>query len=143
VQIPFNLLDRRWVSTDVQRARARREDVIVTARSVFLQGLLAAGKDARWPTNAGVNVAALISALARAAADLGRKSVADLSLAYVRGHSFVTSVVLGAETVDQVRDQAVLMRCPPLSASDIEAVHRSIPSGTPILVDPSQWTMES
>ena len=143
VQIPFNVLDRRWVSTDVQRARARREDVIVTARSVFLQGLLAAGKNARWPINAGVNVAALTSALARAAANLGRKSIADLSLAYVRGHSFVTSVVLGAETVEQVRDQAVLMRCPPLSASEIEVVNRSIPGGTPILVDPSQWTMES
>lgn len=141
VQLPFNLVDRRWTEPRVLEAFASRPDLVVTVRSVFLQGLLAVPDTARWPMNAG-DIEPIRSGLQRLVAELGRDSAADLAVAYVRGHAFVTSVVLGAETTDQVRDQARLMARPPLTAAEIERVDEVIPAGAPTLVDPSQWKVE-
>ena len=142
VQLPFNLLDRRWQEPRVRAALAARPEVICTARSVFLQGLLAMPDTARWPVNAPDDVRAIRSALATATGELGRSSVTDLAVAYARGHRFVTSVVLGAETTDQVRDQAALMGRAPLSAEEIARVHDLVPAGSATLVDPSTWRVE-
>lgn len=139
VQFPFNLLDRRWLAPGVQAALAARPDVVVTVRSVFLQGLLVAGTAARWPANAGVDPAAVSSAVDGLVRVLGRNSAADLCVAYARGHAWVDSVVLGADTADQVRDQATLVARPPLTADEIATVRTTLPAGSPDLVDPARW----
>lgn len=141
LQLPFNLLDRRWDDPRIQEAFAERPDVICTVRSVFLQGLLATPYDARWPINAPDDLHAIRQGLHRAVTELHRVSPADLAVAYVRGHRFVTSVVLGAETADQVQDQARLMARPALTADEIEIVHGLVPGGSETLVDPSTWRM--
>ncbi|KGN36915.1 aldo/keto reductase [Knoellia subterranea] len=140
VQLPFNVLDRRWVEPDIVAALAARPDVIVTVRSVFLQGLLVA-PSARWPQNADADPEAVRAALAALADELGRDSVADLCIAYVLGHPFVTSVVLGAETPEQVGEQAAWLARTPLTPDEIEAVRSRVPGGSPTLVDPSTWIM--
>ncbi|NHN54609.1 cytidylyltransferase [Calidifontibacter sp. DB0510] len=142
VQLPFNLADRRWTAPEVQEALAARPDVICTARSVFLQGLLAAPDAARWPVNLPDDVAAIRAGLDRCVQELGRASVADLAVAYVRGHEFVTSVVLGAETTDQVRSQAELMARPALTRAQIARVDEVLPAGSATLIDPSSWKVE-
>ena len=138
VQLPFNLLDRRWLADDVQAALADRRDVVVTARSAYLQGLLVADT-ARWPANAGLDPASVRSALDTLVTDLGRVSRADLCLAYVLGQPWVTSAVVGAETPEQVADSAALARRTPLSAAEIAHVHDVLPAGGNDLVDPSRW----
>lgn len=139
VQLPFNLLDRRWLETEVTDALAARPDVVVTVRSAFLQGLLVAGTEARWPANAGLDPVAVTTALEEAVAALGRSSRADLCTAYVLGHPWVTSVVVGAETPAQVRENADLVRRTPLTAEEIAHVHEVLPAGPADLVDPSRW----
>lgn len=140
VQLPFNALDRRWLAAEVQAALAARPDVVVTVRSVYLQGLLAAGADARWPSVTGVDGAAVTASLDRAVAELGRTSRADLCVAYVLGHPWVTSIVVGAETADQVDDTAALVHRPALTPAEIERVHQLVPPGPLALVDPSNWS---
>lgn len=139
MQLPFNLLDRRWLDDEVQDALAARSDVIVTTRSALLQGLLAMPRGARWPRAIGLDSIALAETLDRLARELHRSSIADLSLAYVRGHRFSNSVVVGAETAEQIAELADLFRSPPLLAEEIEHLHREIAPGAPTLVDPSQW----
>ncbi|WP_082220955.1 aldo/keto reductase [Luteipulveratus halotolerans] len=143
VQLPFNALDRRWLAPQVQDALAARPDVIVTVRSVFLQGLLVGGDSVPWPANAGLDASEVRAGIARLVDELGRQGPVDLCVAYARGHAFVTSVVLGAETVEQVRGQAELMSRPPLTADEIARVHEVLPAGPETLVDPSRWTMAS
>lgn len=139
VQMPFNALDRRWLAPDVQAALRARTDVIVTVRSVFLQGLLVAGSAGRWPANADCDPREVTRAIDQLVAELGRSSAADLCVAYARGHVWVTSVVLGADTRWQVQEQSELMNETPLSAAQIERVHEVLPSGSDELVDPSRW----
>lgn len=143
VQLPFNLLDRRWLDDRVRSAVDARPDVIITARSVFLQGLLVAGPEVVWPSAPGVDPSAVRRGIQELVAECDRVDAADLCIAYVMGHPFVTSVVLGAETARQVIDQASLMRRPPLTADEIARVNSVLPAGPLELVDPSRWTMSA
>ena len=118
-------------------ALAARPDVVVTVRSVFLQGVLAS-PEARWPGNDD-SAAEVRRAVDRLVDDLGRSGAADLALGYVRSFDWVTSVVLGAETVEQVRDQGELLGAPPLSPQERDLVHERVRPGSAVLVDPSRW----
>lgn len=139
VQLPFNLLDRRWLSAPVQAALAARPDVVVTVRSAYLQGLLVAGTSAAWPALPGVSPAAIVETLDALVKELGRTSRADLCLAYVLAHPWVTSVVVGAETAAQIEETAGLVRQTPLNEDEVALVHARLPAGPPDLVDPSRW----
>lgn len=138
LQLPFNLLDRRWTTPEVSAALAARPDVVITVRSVFLQGILVS-EQARWPGNDDT-ADSVRAAIAGLVDELGRESAADLALSYVRSFDWVTSVVLGAETPEQVRDQGALLRAAPLTPDERDTVHARIAPGGPDLVDPSRWT---
>ncbi|MDT0213514.1 aldo/keto reductase [Rothia sp. ARF10] len=140
VQLPFNVLDRRWTEPSVVQAFSSRPDLVVTARSVFLQGLLVS-PEAPWPVNADMDIGAVREALVSVTAELGRTSVPDLCVAYALGHPFVTSVVLGAETPEQVAEQAAWVAAAPLTAEEIRHVRERVPGGSPVVVDPSTWRM--
>ena len=142
VQLPFNLVDARWTAPDVTAALSARPDVVVSVRSVFLQGLLVGGDAARWPALEGQSPdysLRLRRTVDELVAELDRVGPADLCLAYVLGHPWVVSVTLGADTADQVREQAELVRRPPLTADQIELVRTRIGDVPEQLVDPSRW----
>lgn len=139
VQFPFNALDRRWLAPAIQDALGARRDVVVTVRSVYLQGLLVAGEARHWPANAGRDVPATLATLDALVDELGRESRADLALAYALGQPWVTSVVLGAETVDQVVENGRLAGRPALSDAERARVRERLAPGADDLVDPSRW----
>jgi aryl-alcohol dehydrogenase-like predicted oxidoreductase len=139
VQLPCNLLDRRWLAPDLTDALAARPGLVVTARSVYLQGLLAAGPAVRWPHLPDAGRDALVATLDRLAAELGRDGRTGLCVSYVLGLPWVTSVVIGAETEEQVRGNAALASRPPLTADERAAVLAALPEVPANLLDPSRW----
>jgi aryl-alcohol dehydrogenase-like predicted oxidoreductase len=106
LQIPFNLLDSRWFDAGFLEALARRPEVRVHVRSVFLQGLLVSQADA-WPSWVAQS-RLFVSSIEGLTAELARRSAADLCMAYVRSFPWVTSLVLGVETALQLYE---LLRC--------------------------------
>jgi spore coat polysaccharide biosynthesis protein SpsF len=138
VQLPFNLLDRRWLDSRVQQALAARPEVVVTARSAYLQGLLVAPAPARWP-DVDDDPASIRAAILSLVAELGRASAADLCLAYVLGQPWITSAVVGAETADQIRQTTTLAARSPLGSDETARVHETVGAGSETLVDPSRW----
>lgn len=139
VQLPFNLLDWRWREAGViDRIRARSH-VTIHARSVFLQGVLAAEDPRIWPPVDGVDAEAMTALLARVAGDFGRYSVADLCLAYVRGQDWIDGVVVGMETESQLDENLRLFVRPPLAPQDCAAIELRIPRLPERLLDPAQW----
>ncbi|GAA0585228.1 aldo/keto reductase [Paractinoplanes ferrugineus] len=134
VQLPCNILDRRWPDPAL-----RREDLVVTVRSAYLQGLLVAGSAVPWPRLPDAERDAVVAILDRLVADLGRAGRADLCIAYLRSLPWVTSLVVGAETEDQLRDNADLVRREPLTDSERDAVLAALPPMPDALLDPSRW----
>lgn len=137
LQIPFNLLDHRWFAPRFQRAAAARPDLAIHARSVFLQGLLLSDP-ARWPTWAEA-APRLCSELRQLIGSLGRKSAADLCIAFVRAFPWITSLVVGVESAAQLEELLRLAQEPPLSVAQTATVRETFDKVPERLLNPSLW----
>lgn len=138
LQIPMNVLDWRWKAEGVDRAIADRPDVIVHARSPLLQGLLAAGAEF-WPGVGGFDASDCVERLRAAALYFHRAGVIDLGLAYVRSRPWITSVVVGCETMEQLSENLRLFRLPPLTAEEAEELEHRLAKAPDTLLNPSKW----
>ena len=110
VQLPLNVLDQRLIQSG-RLGLLKQAGRIVFVRSVFLQGLLLMETPPEELTVAAPFLAAL--QMLAAAHDL---SMAKLALSFVRDLDGVSSLVIGAETTEQIRENAVLFETPPLPA---------------------------
>lgn len=137
VQIPFNILDQRWLSPEFQEALAVRPDVHVHARSIFLQGLLI--NDAQiWPEWAE-EAEQYAEKLSIFASRFSRQNKADLCLAYVRAFSWLDSVVLGVDSAEHVRELIALFKKPPLSVDEVSIVRAEFKNVRERLLNPALW----
>ena len=139
VQMPFNLLDWRWREAGVIAAIERRGNVTVHARSIFLQGLLAANDPSIWPHIDGVDPVAVLELVAGLVEEYGRESIADLCMAYARGRQFIDGVVIGLETELQLDMNLRLSVKPPLTEAQCSEVEAWIPRLPARLLDPAKW----
>ena len=139
IQMPFNILDWRWREAGVIAACAKRPDVTVHARSVFLQGLLAAGDPALWPQLDEVDPVRVLQVLGGLVCEFGRESLADLCLAYARGQDFIDGVVVGLETEEQLDLDLHLAAKRPLSPGECTLVEARMPRLPGQLLNPALW----
>lgn len=135
IQLPYNLLDRRWPAALEKDAAGRAFHV----RSVFLQGLLANPQTAAWPDVPGYEPAALARSLEIAAERLKRRGVRDLAVAYVRGQAWIGGCVVGVERPEQLAENLRLFEQPPLTADEIALVREALPPVPSSLVEPWTW----
>jgi aryl-alcohol dehydrogenase-like predicted oxidoreductase/spore coat polysaccharide biosynthesis protein SpsF (cytidylyltransferase family) len=138
LQIPMNVLDWRWEAAGIGRAVAERPDVLVHARSALLQGLLT-HPASRWPVIEDFSASGWPQILRQVANQLERESVTDLCLAYVRSLPWVTSVVVGCETIQQLEENLRLFRTRELTPEQCEEVRHNIPRAPENLLNPSKW----
>ncbi|MGA7676296.1 MAG: aldo/keto reductase [Rhizomicrobium sp.] len=139
IQMPFNLLDWRWREVGVIAQLEKRADVTVHARSVFLQGLLAANDPKIWPRIEGVDPPAVSRLIAGLAEEFGRESSTDLCLAYARGQNFIDGVVVGLETEEQLDANLRLSLKRPLDEAECALIEARLPRLPARLLDPAQW----
>ncbi|WP_250003268.1 aldo/keto reductase [Actinoplanes sp. M2I2] len=138
VQLPCNILDRRWLSAFPDFSEDH-PDLVVTVRSAYLQGLLAAGSSVTWPHLPDAERDAVVATLDRLAAEFGRQDRRDLCLAYLLSLPWVTSLVVGAETEEQLRGNADLISRKPLTEAEREQALAELPEMPVELLDPSRW----
>jgi aryl-alcohol dehydrogenase-like predicted oxidoreductase len=140
LQFPTNPLDHRWRDAGLRKALSRRGDVTVHVRSVLLQGLLAGSPGTRWPSVpepwTPVRLTALFAGLA---AELGRAGPVDLCLAFVRALPRIDGIVVGTESVAQLRANLGYFSRPPLTADELALVIDRMPEFPETFLDPSRW----
>jgi spore coat polysaccharide biosynthesis protein SpsF len=138
LQIPMNVLDWRW--KEIAQAVARRPDVVVHARSALLQGILAHPPD-RWPTVPDFNNAQCAETLQAFTKKFRRESVPDLCLAYVRSLPWISRVVVGCETLDQLEQNLQLFSRPKLRSEEIRELENILPKAPEELLNPAKWDL--
>jgi spore coat polysaccharide biosynthesis protein SpsF len=143
LQMPFNILDKRWQHAGVVERIKARAHITIHVRSVFLQGVLAADDVRVWPKISGVDARALVKLIATLTEAFGRENAADLCLAYARGQSWVDGVIVGMETEEQLETNLRLFVRPPLTPEECERVAARIPDLPAALLDPAQWPKAS
>jgi spore coat polysaccharide biosynthesis protein SpsF len=145
LQIPMNVLDWRWKASGVERALARRPDVTVHARTALLQGLLAgatlSSPSASWPVSPDYDVSSCLRQLRRSAVAFGRESLTDLCFAYVRAQPWITSVVVGCETLEQLNENLRLFCLPKLSEEQCVELDGALARAPENLLNPSKWKL--
>ena len=139
IQLPFNILDQRWLAPDLQAAIAARPDMILHGRSALLQGLLTLGDPVRWPCDRSLAERCIVT-LADLARLFNRRGVIDLCFAYARAQSWLAGIVVGAETAAQMAENIDLFRTPALTTEQVAVAAQQIPPDVPeSLLDPSRW----
>ena len=139
-QLPFNILDQRWLEPSLQRAIAARPDVILHGRSALLQGLVTIDDPAQWPIRDKGLARRCIATLKETASKLGRESVADLCFAYARAQPWLTGIVVGAETTAQMAENIGLFRTPALTGDQAKVAAAALPNVLPEqLLNPALW----
>jgi aryl-alcohol dehydrogenase-like predicted oxidoreductase/spore coat polysaccharide biosynthesis protein SpsF (cytidylyltransferase family) len=140
LQIPLNILDRRWQASGLSRAIADRPDVVVHARSSLLQGILV-NPAGHWPPVCDYDSAFFAQQIGNLVRRFDRESAADLCLAYVRSQPWVTSVVVGCETMSQLQENLELFRLPKLTEEQCDELEQALPLAPEALLNPAKWNL--
>ena len=135
VQLPFSVLDRRHRQGGaLQAAAACRTPVFV--RSVYLQGLLLMPETAvPGARQAVLPIRRELAALAAAAGI----PLAELAVRYVLAQEGVACVVVGAETAEQVQENAGMVLRGPLDAGLVQAVDAAMVDLPEAVITPRLW----
>ena len=135
IQAPINIFDQRLIKTGLLD-QLRGKNFIVFARSVFLQGLFFLDVDNLPP---GLALAeSPLRQLQRLSRDQ-QISIAELALSFVRDLPGIASLVIGAESPNQVLEDIGLMKLP-LLPSELRAEIMSTFSNLPLeLINPTLW----
>ncbi len=124
IQIPMSVLDTRIVTSGLLSELEKR-GIMVFVRSIFLQGMLCMD-------HAPERFSFMENSLSemREVADFEGMSLKDLSLSFIRDLPGVTSLVLGAETPEQVLENGEAMNIKSLSdaaKSQILEISKRVP----------------
>ena len=137
LQCPVNLLDWRWKSEDFITAVSARPDVVIHARSVLLQGLLTLDtKD--WFSMPELDTNKVCNFLDKMVVDLERENRIDLCIAYVLSLPWVTSLVIGVETLEQLQTNLGYMN-KPLSIDELKMIEENCPLVPEQFLNPANW----
>lgn len=138
LQVPFNLLDRRFAEPELRR-RCEARGVRLIGRSVFLQGVLVEGI-ALPPVTRAAELAELRASAEEICRGLGL-SLREAALAYGFGaESGLSVLLLGADSVEGLRQNLDTLEALPNVAQLAQAFEKLAgEAGRRGLIDPSTW----
>ncbi len=139
VQIPLNILDRRWMTHDLLK-RAKGKGIEIFARSAFLQGLLFAPDEKLMKISPAAPM--YMEKLRRFCMDTGC-TIEEAAFGFVESQEDVDRLVVGCETITQLRENIELFvrmkrgnkRIEEFSALNYESIPVEI-------LDPRKWPRE-
>lgn len=121
-QVPMSIFDQRLIAGGSVEKLAQR-DYTVFVRSVFLQGLFFLDPETMVDPILMEHAAPRIRTLRQIAAGEGM-TVAQLAIAFMRDCAGVTSLVLGADTPEQVRSNIDYFSTPKLSEFTMQVLRK-------------------
>ena len=133
IQLPFNLFDQRFLPTI---SIAADNEVVVFARSIFLQGLFFLS-----PREADLKVSGASEWIKNLhlLSDITNRSIAELAMCYVRDTLGISLVLVGVDAKEQLRSNFRLFSCPVLEDWELAEISDRF-GRTPLkIVNPTLW----
>lgn len=135
VQIPANMFDNE----EIRNGRIKelsKSGIAVYVRSVYLQGLFFMDTDSLPPKIKSAKPA--LDKLRHIAKD-NNLSMTALALSYMRGAEGITSLVLGCETKEQLKESLSLFDLPPLSQGISDKITEISEEIESVVIRPWEW----
>ncbi|MGQ9580488.1 MAG: aldo/keto reductase, partial [Armatimonadota bacterium] len=137
VQLPTSILDQRYLRQGVFREGSKR-GVALFVRSIYLQGLLFVPETEILPELQ--EVIPVRRKLEQIASEAGM-SLAEMAVRFLAGIEGITCLVVGAESVGQVIDNARLISSSkPLNRELVEAISSAVPDLPETILFPRRWS---
>jgi aryl-alcohol dehydrogenase-like predicted oxidoreductase len=134
VQLPHNLFDHRFSAGPWFQSKSA--DSLLFARSAFLQGLLLM-PEARIPAALHVVIPAR-RRIEQLAAEAGM-TMPELCLRYSLSFPAIDSVLIGVDSVAQLKENIAIAAKGPLPTDLIEQIHAAVPDFPETIVRPALW----
>jgi aryl-alcohol dehydrogenase-like predicted oxidoreductase len=138
IEIPVNLFDRRLIDQGLLLELAKKE-IMVLARSVFLQGLFFLDPE-KLPVALHLAVKPLRQ-LRLLSQETG-VSIESLAVTFVRDLPGINSLVMGVETVEQLKRDIEVLNAPHLPDRINEKLAQYYSNLPEKLINPSLWNVE-
>jgi aryl-alcohol dehydrogenase-like predicted oxidoreductase len=135
VQIPGSLVDQRYLRSGVA-ANVRRKGGLVFVRSVYLQGLMLLAPDCL-PVH--LDQFAPVIHYLTSIADAYDTTVAELALRFLLRQSDISYVVIGMESVEQVKSNLRIVEQGPLGDELCELIQSGMPEFRREYLVPAIW----
>ena len=136
VQIPLNMMDVKNATGDSIKKLAEK-DIMVFVRSVFLQGLFFRDPETL-PDGILQNAKEPLKKV-RKIAEEENMSIAGLAIAYIRDLTGVSSLVMGAEKPEQVKENIDLVGVKSISATAREKITLAFKDVDERILSPWLW----
>lgn len=118
VQLPLSVFDQRLIDSGILE-ELRRRDIVVFVRSVYSQGLMLMDPDSLTHPALKEHAVPYLRQL-RARCDAKGCTPVQYALSFVRRLPAVSSLVLGADSPDQVAEDAALFDQPPMDDEEYQ-----------------------
>lgn len=135
LQIPTNILDRRFMEYGLTRPTSDKS-IALFVRSIYLQGLILMPVESV-PVQLA-EVKPVIATLTSLAGEAGM-TLAEMAMRYVMSLDGVTSVIVGVETVEQMRKNLAVSSKGPLDADLMARIEAAVPWMPDHVVMPTLW----
>ena len=136
VQLPLNMLDVKNVTGNAIK-RLKEKNLLVFIRSVFLQGLFF--RDPETLPDGVLQNAKEPLKMVRKIAEEENMSVAGLAISYIRDLDGVSSLVMGAENREQVRENINLINVKKISDNSREKITKAFINVDERILCPWLW----
>jgi len=138
IQIPINIFDHRLIEGGFLKI-LRKKNYLIFARSIYLQGLLFLSpqnlppqlKAAREPLINLNNISSKYNI-----------SIAKLAFLFIRDMPDLTSLVIGTETIKQLKENLSFLEMPPLEKEITLEIYKKFSNLSDKLINPSLWNIK-
>lgn len=134
IQVPVNILDTRLIKNSLLEELSA-ENNLIFARSVFLQGLVFL--DAKKLPKNLLGFSTNLKKIKKICLE-NNLTVQQLALLFVRDLQEITSLIIGVDTISQLRQNIKLLSMPPLPTNVNEEI-LEIKTLSEKLLNPSNW----
>jgi aryl-alcohol dehydrogenase-like predicted oxidoreductase len=136
IQVPTNILDHRFIDEGIF-SLAKKLKAAVFVRSIYLQGLILMPENEILPELK--DVIPVRRKLESLAAEAGM-SLAELAVRYVLAIDGAGCVLVGVDTVDQMRENITMFSKGPLDQELMNAVTQAVPTLSDVILMPNKWS---
>jgi aryl-alcohol dehydrogenase-like predicted oxidoreductase len=135
IQVPINILDHRLITTGLLDELRSRE-IIVFARSIFLQGLFFLNPR---ELPSGMRACRPYLIELKEISKKANMSIAQLAFRFVRDLPGITSLVLGVETTEQLKENLSLLNTNSLPDEIQQEILEKFKDIEEEIINPSKW----
>jgi len=140
IQLPFNILDWRWENFEKKiLQRKKKGEFTVHARSPLLQGLILSTDSLKWKKANLKNSKKVINWIDSSVTVFRKKSIIDLSLAFVNSIDWIDGIVIGVVNTKQLMENISVISRSKLSKENLKQIKETRPILTNLTLNPALW----